>query len=221
MLAALLLPSLSQARERARRTTCMNNLRQFAMAYEMYADNFFERFPDREYALYGGTKTIYPYYINSNQVFWCPSSVVRGLPKPDGSITGTLTLDSNGNPTGGSRWSDYRNQWYASYSFVFGLTAGNKSSRPVPLISDRGIYFTGDISIYKNLPSDTNPLTGNHNAGMNVLYLDGSVNWVNIQNIDFSIDKDDGTPHMGNVAARPNGYSIVINDSDEVTEWSE
>ncbi|HOL22017.1 MAG TPA: type II secretion system protein [bacterium] len=214
-LAAMLLPALSQARERARRTTCMNNLRQFAMAFEMYADDFYEKFPVDQFALFGGDKTIYPYYINSNQVFWCPSSSNRRLLRPDGAIGEYHTVP----PINGD-WRDWRNDWYASYAFVFGLTTSNRSSRPVPMISDRGIYYNGDLSQYSNLSGCDN-LTGNHNAGMNVLYLDGSVNWVNMQDIDFSIDKDDGTSHMGNVAARPNGYSVVIDDNDEKTEWGE
>jgi len=214
-LAAMLLPALSQARERARRTTCMNNLRQFAMAYEMYADDFYEKFPVDQFSLFGGSKTIYPYYINSNQVFWCPSSPNRRLPRPDGAIG-----EYHAAPPLNGDWRDWRNDWYASYAFVFGLTTSNRSSRPVPLISDRGIYYNDDLSRYLNLSGCDN-LTGNHQVGMNVLYLDGSVNWVNIQDIDFSIDKDDGTPHMGNVAARPDGYSVVIDDDGEKTEWGE
>jgi prepilin-type N-terminal cleavage/methylation domain-containing protein/prepilin-type processing-associated H-X9-DG protein len=39
ILAAILLPALSQARQRAERTYCMNNLRQLAIAWVMYADD--------------------------------------------------------------------------------------------------------------------------------------------------------------------------------------
>ncbi|MCS7179797.1 MAG: hypothetical protein NZ891_00380 [bacterium] len=109
----------------------------------------------------------------------------------------------------------YNNEWYASYAFVFGLTTNNKSTRPVPVISDRGVYNT-------EINSDTiNYITGNHPYGINVLYIDGSVKWINLQHIDVSRDADDGSPHMGNVAARPNGYSIVINNDVEKTEWGE
>jgi len=44
ILAAMLLPALSQAREKARQTTCMNNLKQFGMATCLYLqdnDNYF------------------------------------------------------------------------------------------------------------------------------------------------------------------------------------
>lgn len=141
ILAAMLLPALSQARERARRTVCMNNLKQFAIAYEMFAADNFERFPDNKEALYDGDMAIYPYYINSNQVFWCQSAGNLGIPKPDGDI--------------GDFGPEDRNSWEASYAFVFGLTTGNSKVAPVPMISDRTkdhhkivintLYFDGSV----------------------------------------------------------------------------
>jgi prepilin-type N-terminal cleavage/methylation domain-containing protein len=235
MLAALLLPSLSGARERARRTTCINNLKQLGTAFEMYAEDWYEKFPASQYGLFDAdgketTLSIYPNYINTAKTFWCPSALNRGLPQPDGDITETDTkvlppLDNKGNPPSGN-WADYKNEWYASYAFVFGLSTGNKKTKPVPVISDRGIYNTKiNPSDYDNL-NGCNPLTGNHPWGINVLYIDGSVNWVNLHAIDFSRDNthgvppDDGASHMGNVAARKNGYSVVIDD-DEKEKWGE
>jgi prepilin-type N-terminal cleavage/methylation domain-containing protein len=229
MLAALLLPTLSGAREKARRTTCMNNLKQLGTAFEMYAEDWYEKFPAAPanglYVASGapsGTFAIYPNYINTAKTFWCPSALNRGLPQPDGDITETTDLLplNDGNPKSGYTWADYKNQWYASYAFVFGLSTGNKATKPVPVISDRGIYNK------KINTTDFNPLTGNHPWGINVLYIDGSVNWINLREIDFSKDNthgvfpDDRESHMGNVAARENGYSVVIDD-DEKAKWGE
>lgn len=46
ILAAMLLPALSQARERARSVVCMNNLKQVGIAFEMYKNDFDSRCPD-------------------------------------------------------------------------------------------------------------------------------------------------------------------------------
>jgi type II secretory pathway pseudopilin PulG len=44
ILAAMLLPALARAKERAREVSCLNNLRQVALAYTMYrADHNDER----------------------------------------------------------------------------------------------------------------------------------------------------------------------------------
>jgi prepilin-type N-terminal cleavage/methylation domain-containing protein/prepilin-type processing-associated H-X9-DG protein len=45
ILAALLLPALARAREKARRVECQNKLRQWTMAFTMYADDNEDRIP--------------------------------------------------------------------------------------------------------------------------------------------------------------------------------
>ena len=191
MLAALLLPALSAARERARRTTCMNNLRQFSLAYEMYAEDYFEKFPDKPDALYGDTnKCIYQKYIKSAKTFWCPSSINRNNLAPK-SIDNT--------------------NWNNSYSFVFGLTTGNDCSAPVPVISDNGVYKSGQSF-------------GNHKYGINVLYLDGSVKWINESEIVYYDDPDHGNPKGPedgvNVACDNSGNSIYI-DASNKDKWGQ
>lgn len=45
MLAAILFPVFAQAREKARQTTCLSNLRQFSLAAVMYIQDYDETFP--------------------------------------------------------------------------------------------------------------------------------------------------------------------------------
>jgi prepilin-type N-terminal cleavage/methylation domain-containing protein len=45
ILAALLLPALSQAKEKARRTACLSNLRQVNLAIRLYADDCADSLP--------------------------------------------------------------------------------------------------------------------------------------------------------------------------------
>ena len=45
ILAALLLPTLSGAKERSKRAACKSSLRQFAIALDLYADDVTQRFP--------------------------------------------------------------------------------------------------------------------------------------------------------------------------------
>ncbi len=55
ILAGLLLPVLAKAKERAKRVTCMNNLKQLTLGTTMYADDRNGVFPD------DGVQS--PYYI--------------------------------------------------------------------------------------------------------------------------------------------------------------
>src|SRR5512140_855091 len=45
ILAAMLLPVLARAKERAQRTECVNNMRQWGMGCMLYADDYEGRFP--------------------------------------------------------------------------------------------------------------------------------------------------------------------------------
>ncbi len=45
ILAALLLPALAKAKEKARRTICLNNLKQWGLAQTMYVDDFNQTYP--------------------------------------------------------------------------------------------------------------------------------------------------------------------------------
>src|ERR1017187_8509536 len=47
ILAAMLLPALSRAKQKAYRAACLSNLKQVGIAFSMYRDEFQGRFPDR------------------------------------------------------------------------------------------------------------------------------------------------------------------------------
>ena len=89
ILASMLMPALSSARERARRIACMSNLRQLGLALIMYSDDWEETFPyyhsieDTRWDL----DLLYPTYFDNDGIFKCPSD--ENVPKPlqdDGSF---------------------------------------------------------------------------------------------------------------------------------------
>ena len=47
ILAALLLPALASAKEKGRRTSCVSNLKQIALAFKLYVDDYAGRYPPR------------------------------------------------------------------------------------------------------------------------------------------------------------------------------
>ena len=68
IVAAMALPALNQAREKARRINCMNNLKQIGLACHMYADKHDGRFPAKLEDLTDG-------FLPSSKVFQCPSAI--------------------------------------------------------------------------------------------------------------------------------------------------
>src|SRR3989338_2728105 len=68
ILAGMLLPAIGQARERARRTSCMNNLKQISIATHLYATDNMERFPKTLQELVDGG------YLDNLEIFKCPSA---------------------------------------------------------------------------------------------------------------------------------------------------
>lgn len=70
ILAGLLTPALAGAREKARRSTCMNNLKQQVLFLKMYANDSQEAYPSTSMSELFGT------YIKVGDlgVFYCPSA---------------------------------------------------------------------------------------------------------------------------------------------------
>lgn len=69
ILAAILFPVFARAREKARQTSCLNNVKQQLMAVMQYVQDYDERYPiDR----YGWVVLLRPYTKN-DQIWVCPS----------------------------------------------------------------------------------------------------------------------------------------------------
>ena len=79
ILAAILLPALSRAREAARRASCANNLKQMGLVFKMYANESGGMYPpishyqvsDRLFSLNGAG--LYPEYLTDVRILVCPS----------------------------------------------------------------------------------------------------------------------------------------------------
>jgi prepilin-type N-terminal cleavage/methylation domain-containing protein/prepilin-type processing-associated H-X9-DG protein len=116
ILAAILLPALSRAREAARRASCANNLKQWGIIYKMYANEWNGRYPpmqmgywpDATGALAGplasggpygdlgfgpALPSVYPEYLTDVKILFCPSDASTPMyldmqSDEDGSLCG-------------------------------------------------------------------------------------------------------------------------------------
>jgi prepilin-type N-terminal cleavage/methylation domain-containing protein len=79
ILAAMLFPAFSQARESARRAVCLSNLRQVGMALQMYTMDHNERLPDPGASGREWPVSLQP-YMKSTQILVCSSDNHSGEP---------------------------------------------------------------------------------------------------------------------------------------------
>ncbi len=74
ILAAILFPVFAKAREKARQSSCLSNVKQIGLAFAMYVQDYDERFPGDTVGGYSWQTLITPYTKNS-QIYKCPSGV--------------------------------------------------------------------------------------------------------------------------------------------------
>ncbi|MGQ9730998.1 MAG: DUF1559 family PulG-like putative transporter, partial [Candidatus Zipacnadales bacterium] len=81
ILAAILFPVFAKAREKARQTSCLNNVKQLMTAWKMYATDYDGQYTHHVFAyqLPGQYWWYYPMnaYIKNVQIFQCPSDQDR------------------------------------------------------------------------------------------------------------------------------------------------
>ncbi len=103
ILAAILFPVFAKAREKARTASCQSNLKQLALAWTMYTQDYDERQPLWQQTDAGLTNVyntrmwwsvIYP-YIKNGQVYQCPSRQSGGTSAYMGNINGYIVMDNS------------------------------------------------------------------------------------------------------------------------------
>jgi prepilin-type N-terminal cleavage/methylation domain-containing protein/prepilin-type processing-associated H-X9-DG protein len=75
ILAAMLLPALNQAREKARRANCLSNLKQIGLGIAMYSDSYNSRMPlaSGSPPSLCGSLNLLSNVVTSAKIFACPS----------------------------------------------------------------------------------------------------------------------------------------------------
>ena len=197
ILAAMLLPALSKARDRARQAVCTGNMKQLGTACFMYTNDYDGYLP--KYRGTGGSdptwydSCILGKYVNwtgaydaplQRTVFWCPAEKRK------------LTYSNNPTPGNIIYWKS--NYAYCLVNRLGGISVAApyvhvKLSRVVNpdkklIVVDGGkrryaYYFYGDEITPYGAPADISiqPSAGiyaRHNGGFNTLFYDGHVDWI-------------------------------------------
>jgi len=207
ILAAMLLPALSKAREKARQAVCMNNLKQLGLGYRQYVQDFDGYYPPggRGYGDYFGE--VGPQ--DKNRKFAGASYYLQNYVPPTPFPSAGLwrcptrlekTWDPYLNPT---FWSSGGNTYVDFYAPLTGLSDKGGSSDPVITFSKGGIFNYHCIKMTRKDSQIRKPMVllceirnGNfywesessffttrcyynlHSNGANYLFCDGHVEWM-------------------------------------------
>ena len=181
ILAALLLPALAKAKQKALSTQCLNNLRQIGLAITMYANDHEDTLPGPVWGLQStvgvvGSENPYvlaiylaPYMINQEsnnfeKLFMCPANTWANSYKNlnnRGSYVQNFGTSSNGN---------YPIFGYVPPGFKKPLRLSQIQSMFGPIST---VWALEDVDAWNYTGSPTpRPV---HNRGRNALYVDGHV----------------------------------------------
>jgi len=207
ILAAILFPVFARAREKARQSSCLSNLKQIGLAHLMYAQDYDESFLAGRYhgvCIFGhlhnagasgdiyaindyqGWATHIHPYINNTQIFRCPSR--RWTTCTDGSGAATITHAYLFNYDG------CRNRPIAE----IGMPA-------LTMISmDGQNSFVISSTNYKStcMSAMGNGLT-RHNDGGNIVFCDGHSKWMASGAIDGAIPQSGWCDFLNITIAAP------------------
>ncbi|MGB9677399.1 MAG: DUF1559 domain-containing protein [Candidatus Ratteibacteria bacterium] len=201
ILAAMLLPALSRAREKARQTVCMNNLKQVGLAIMLYIQDYEERIPVHPFLWGAGDtpnfaeptaqpnflKCILP-YIKNKKILACPSAKPYPLPPYAPTSTSNTNLQPNQNAAG-RKFSKIKKpseivviqEWMYRTNYCF--------ARP-QFFSDYSLrywhYYSNNIEYYGT--------THDNGTGGNYLFMDGHVEFKKIGSLrsgNFGLTPDE------------------------------
>lgn len=98
ILAAILFPVFARARENARRTSCLSNLKQIGLGFMQYTQDYDEKFP---LALWQTTGTFGAYVASDPANFAAPASLDRSVP------SGNFRVNRGSNAANLYSWMDF------------------------------------------------------------------------------------------------------------------
>jgi prepilin-type N-terminal cleavage/methylation domain-containing protein/prepilin-type processing-associated H-X9-DG protein len=195
ILAAILFPVFAQAREKARQSTCLSNLKQLTLGGTMYSQDWDESYMDYGVISNGFLWNVaFEAYIKNKGVHLCPNAP-KYLAAPNAVGGGFGTVDS--------AWSGW--QYVGSYAYNGWLYCNSqpgsvcslaqvKEPTSTMFLADSIWVDTWPTNGDASCPGSINLTTGvnngmgrlcikRHSGGVTMSYADGHVKWVKLENL--------------------------------------
>ncbi len=176
ILAAILFPVFARAREKARAITCLSNMKQQGMAFEMYTSDYDEMYPPTfEW------KTKLDPYMKNRELFKCPSR--RELPWFYGHGYNGGLMDSEtstGSAVAGFQMRSRAQIQSPSHKI---LTVEWDRCVSGPPNGDRAVHRGGSLHAWA--------VCRIHNDGSNVLFGDAHVKWLKPEQYHSNTEREE------------------------------
>ena len=199
ILAAMLLPALARAREQARRSVCIANLKQLGLALKMYAQDYKEYYPASQAPLTDEPSSItplsllYPQYVSTGKTFICPSDL--GHKTSNAAVSNSAPLQDT---TGGTD--------NAGCSYAYAQYCNESVDVDTVVLVDKSLssndwatarVWSSTLTQFGTTGGKDN--TVNHKTdGINACMVDGHVRWVPSGKIaDLIPNRDNGSGKIG------------------------
>jgi prepilin-type N-terminal cleavage/methylation domain-containing protein len=182
ILAAMLLPALARAKERAKRISCLNNLKQFGLALQLYVDENDGRSPSQtnDYVtpfLGAGVQAnfldrLVPYLGSNTPVFVC-SAAKRG----SGDTNNSTSYVGNGVALN-RRLVSVPNASGVAYMQEIFNTRNGAIMRPFTTDGVNFLYWHYTDPLGFVVPGSREHYSSLHDLGGNLIYLDGHASYI-------------------------------------------
>ncbi len=172
ILAAMLLPALGNAREKARQARCTSNLKQIGLAIMMYTNDYDDWLPGYT-PCPGWLDMLYPYMKysvdSSRNPYGCTSAnfLLAALPNTTKHYYVQSLL---------SNWTDFEEDYVANY-YIMGPVAGGYFDKISQILYPSETYCVWDGWGTWMVATGTGRTGVHHSGGYNMLYIDGHVKW--------------------------------------------
>lgn len=192
ILASILFPVFARAREAARRTTCLSNLRQIGVACSMYAQDYDGSYPVDDHICNPHLRLVtqlWP-YIKNMGIFYCPSAPRTQISylqdTPANRTAGSITYyywSFDGLPSAAPTYTT-ANGWLGWIDRVFYFKVYGDTPRIMTDSWDSDYWLASDWNC--NQSSASQKIHGGLYASSNILYVDGHAKYTPRQaSLDF------------------------------------
>ena len=207
ILAAILFPVFARARENARRSSCQSNLKQIALGFAQYTQDYDEKYPVLFNALAGHWTGVLKPYLKSDQIFQCPSESTppSSTKYTDYSINLDLAFDvGSGNSRGVSQAVLTQTTLTVLLADSLGTFGGDTDAYDTGCAgsNDCGSPAVPGLATF-NAEGGSGPAF-RHLEGQNFAFCDGHVKWFKGQNATTSAKVYNKATTVANTPASAN-----------------